>query len=423
MTFRKISIYLLTLVAAWTGVVTTAGGQTMPVPQKEQLLNGLKVLMWPDAKSDKVTIKIRVHAGAAFDPQGKEGVMQLLADNLFPNPATKEFFAEDLGGGLDVSTTYDYIQVTASMKPESLLTGLETLATAISNPPLEKDTTGNLRSVLINRIKELESDPGYVGDRAAAKRLLGTFPYGRAPSGTPETLQGVDFADLIDAKLRLLTADNATIAVSGNFDRTTAFRAIRRYFGSWLKADKKLISTFRQPDDPPAGILKVPSPKAETAAIRIAVRGTARSDKDFAASQVFTSILAARLKAQVAAANASDVFVRNEAHVLPGQVTVGFAIASKDAAKTTQATDVVIKALSDPVTEAEFQAARSQLLTEWSKRSPDEFWLDVDTFKTDANADRAAFDTVRLSDVAAYAEKLRKSPSTIVVVNTPPAGN
>ena len=37
--------------------------------------------MWSDARSDKVTVKIRVHAGSAFDPQGKEGAMQLLADN------------------------------------------------------------------------------------------------------------------------------------------------------------------------------------------------------------------------------------------------------------------------------------------------------------------------------------------------------
>ena len=76
--FIKALVYLVVVLAV---MVTTAITQT---PQKEQLLNGLKVLMWPDSKADKVWVRIRIHAGSAFDPQGKEGVMQLLADNLFP---------------------------------------------------------------------------------------------------------------------------------------------------------------------------------------------------------------------------------------------------------------------------------------------------------------------------------------------------
>src|SRR4051794_41074422 len=54
-------------------------------PRQEKLLNGLKVLMWNDDKADKVSLTVRVHSGSAFDPQGKEGVMKLLAQHLFPN--------------------------------------------------------------------------------------------------------------------------------------------------------------------------------------------------------------------------------------------------------------------------------------------------------------------------------------------------
>src|SRR5207248_1666700 len=94
---------------------------------------------------------------------------------------------------------------------------------------------------------------------------------------------------------RFMTADNATVTVSGNFDRALAFRAIRRYFGSWLKADKRVPVTFRNADDPPAGSLTIPSPKSDVAAVRAAIRGSARSDKDFAASLVLTAIMKSRL--------------------------------------------------------------------------------------------------------------------------------
>src|SRR5688572_6991343 len=70
-------------------------------PRQEKLLNGLKVVMWPDPAADKVSVKIRVHSGSAFDPQGKEGLMYLLTQNFFPNEASREFFAEDLGGSVE----------------------------------------------------------------------------------------------------------------------------------------------------------------------------------------------------------------------------------------------------------------------------------------------------------------------------------
>ena len=215
MKLRKISIYLLTVVAVAICLVTIVPAQQMPAPQKEQLLNGLRVLLWPDAKADKTYVNIRIHAGAAFDPQGKEGTMQLLADSLFPNPATKEFFSDDLGGSLEISTTYDYIQISASMKPESFLTGLETLATAVSSPQIEKDTTVNFRNVLAHKLREMEAEPGYLADREAAKRLLGSFPYGRSPNGTPLSLQTVDFADLIGRQQFLYDASHAISSLIG----------------------------------------------------------------------------------------------------------------------------------------------------------------------------------------------------------------
>src|SRR5258706_13638309 len=108
--FRKV-VFLLFAMAALC-VASTA--QKLPGPRQEKLLNGLKLLMWPDGQANKVWVKIRIHSGSAFDPQGKEGLMKLLADSFFPTAATREFFTDDLGGSLEVVSNYDYIQVNAS---------------------------------------------------------------------------------------------------------------------------------------------------------------------------------------------------------------------------------------------------------------------------------------------------------------------
>lgn len=417
--FTKIAF--LTLLSLFNAVLAVA--QTPAQPKKETLLNGLRVLMWPNSAQQLVTVKIRIHAGSAFDPQGKEGVMQLLADNIFPNDEIREFFSQDLGGDLAVTTNFDYIQVDASAEPANMLTLLETLSTAVSNPTIDKETTTKLRSELALRLKSLESSPGYIADRAAAKRLFGSFPYGRPQHGTEDSIKKIDFPDLIDAKQRFLTADNATIAVSGNFDRALAFKAIRRYFGGWLKSDKRVPSTFRAPDDPPRGLLSVASPNSDLSSVRFVFRGPSRADKDFAAASVFASILETRLKSRVPSAFADKVAVRNEAHILPGWFVIGFGAGRDDFGSGNgkiDAGDLITKILAEAVTDAEFSAARSAMSAAWIKRDGAEFWLDGDTYKTvSADADRKIYDGLTLADVRSFAERARSSAMVSVLVNSP----
>lgn len=411
--FQKIVLIALAVAVLFALVAPAIFSQPLPAPKQEKLLNGLKVLMWSDSKANDVSVKIRIHAGSAFDPHGKEGVMQLLADNIFPNEAAREFFTEDLGGSLEIVTNYDYLQINASSKPDQFLTMLETVAAAVSNMPIDKETTVKLRNALAAKLTGLETDPSYVADQAVAKRLFGTFPYGRPRYGTPSSLQKIDFADLIDAKQRFLTADNATVAVTGNFDKTLGFRAIRRYFGGWLKSDKRVPTTFRQPDEAPTTILNIVSPISEDIAHRLAIRGVARSDKDFAASMVFTSILENRLKAKATNGNFIDLFVRNDALALPGLITIGFRGGGSE---------LVGNSVSGPVADSEFQTAKKAFQTSWRKKDAPTHWLDADTYKLpSAEADVRSADEVTLADVNAYAERLRKSPMVSVLMSTPPS--
>jgi len=422
--FVKIVFIAFILLLLFSLVAPAIFSQTLGAPKKESLLNGLKVLMWNDAKADNVVVKIRIHAGSAFDPQGKEGVMQLLADNIFPNEAAKDYFSEDLGGGLEIVTNYDFIQINASSKPEHFLTMLETLASAVADPNIDKETTAKLKTALLAKVKILELEPGYVADRAAAKRLFGTFPYGRPQYGTEASIKAIDFAYLIDAKDRFLSADNSTVAISGNYDRALGFRAIRRYFGAWLKSDKRVPSTFRQPEEPPTALLSVASPSSGKTAIRFAMRGLARSDKELMAAMIFTNILETRLKARVPAAHTGEIFVRNEYHTLPGMITIGFS-ADKGVFGASNgkvvANELVGKAIADPITEAEFQAAKAAVQTDWAGRDAISLWLDVDTFKTAEPTSKSAEST--LVEVKNFAESAAKKSMVAILVNTPTPAN
>ncbi len=423
--FKKIILIAFAVALVLSMILPAVFSQSTQTPKQEKLLNGLKVLMWSDAKADKVAVRLRIHAGSAFDPQGKEGVMQMLADNIFPEETARAFFTEDLGGDIEIITNYDYIQINASSKPEGFLTMMETISAAVANPGIDKETTQKLRNALLRRVAELEAHPAYISDQAVSHRLFGTFPYGRPQKGSLESVKKIDFPDLIDARERFLTADNATIAVTGNFDRALAFRAIRRYFGGWLKSDKKVPLTFRQPDEPASEVLMVEVPKPIAAISRFAIRGVARNDKDLAPSLVFAAILEQRLRSRLPGQAAGDLFVRSDPHTLPGIIMIGFNSPIPGPDAKTSPREMVTKALADLVTEEEFRTASAAVRNTWAKQDPVSFWLDADTYKTfSPEADARLFDKISLADVNAYAARARKLPFAVVMISSAaPKGN
>jgi predicted Zn-dependent peptidase len=426
--------YYLLIKTAFSGLILSVAilAAFLPVysqsastqPKEEKLLNGLKLLMFDAPGTDKVTLKVRIHAGSAFDPQGKEGLMKLLAANVFPHPEAKEYFAEQLGGSLDVLSNYDFIQIDASSKPDKLVNMIEVVATAIVSMQNDKETTVRLKEAQLKRISELCGDPSYVADQAAAARLLGTFPYGRPSDGTAVSVGKIDFADLLGAKQRFFTGDNATVAISGSFDQTIAYRAVRRYFGAWLKADKLVPSTFRQPDDPPTGVQMLESPVADKFEVRFITRGTSVSSNDFAAYRVAAKVVENRLKGLIPQGTDGSVSVVSQDHVLPGIFIVRFS-GTKDPKNTKiEANDIVTKSLAAPVTDPEFRSAQQSVIADLNKEDLVDRWLDTDTFRTEPPAKfYARASGTSLVDVQNVLSRIQSQRIASVVVTTGKASN
>lgn len=382
-------------------------------PRQEKLLNGLKVLLWSDPRTDKVSLRLRVHSGSAFDPQGKEGVMKLLAENIFPNPDTREFFAEELGGSLEVVSNYDYIQINATAKPDQFLQMFETVANAVSNITIDRETTAKLKTDRLVRLRELENDSSYAASEAAAKRLFGTFPYGRPQYGTAESVSRIEFADLIEARQRFLTSDNATLAISGNFDSNLAYRAARRYFGGWLKADKKVPSTFRQPDAPDPRIQVLSLEGADSSEIRYAVRGVSKSDALYATSWILAEILQARLTER-SKNTGFKPYVDVDGHVLPGSIVFGLSGESLPGPTSQNASEIVSQLLETKISETEFRAAVAAAQNRYDTVNPVDSWLDIDTYKTTQPTLKIA--SVAVTDVQSLADKIQKGPAVGVII-------
>jgi predicted Zn-dependent peptidase len=378
---------ILLIFTALFALVTSAQAQAPAQPYQEKLLNGLKVLVWNTPSSDKVTLKLRIHAGAAFDPKDKMGTMALLADIMFPDEQTFNYFKEDLEGELKVTENYDYIEITATGKAEEFVNILDTIRVGVVATPITPENFIKVRDAQLAKVKAEIANPAAVADRAVVKRLLSDFPYGRPAAGTPESLARIDRFDLSMAKDRLIDADNATLAVYGKIDPRFAVKAAKQMLGNWSKSEQVVPSTFAQPQDPDTKIQLIDQPGAETAEVRFAVRGLAMNDSDMPALIVWAGAFQQKLNASLPSECGNNVRVMSDMHLLPGVVGFGAAFPTAVTGKCFSAMkETIAKADSDKLKPEDLQHFAATFVSNIEPlRSQMDFvtmlWLDTDTYR------------------------------------------
>jgi len=402
--------------------LSQAFAQAPSIPENQELLNGLKILLWPKPGSTEVLVKLRIHSGSAFDLAGKAGEMALLGDVMFPDPATIDYFTEQMGGKLNVAVNYDSMTITMVGKAEQLDNIMEVLRSAILATQLAPEIVNRVRETRIKLVRDTAVSPSIVADRAIALRLFGDFPYGRPSAGLPEDLARIERGDLMLVRERFLNSNNATLAIAGGVDRTKAMRTLKQLFGPWRKSDQIAPSTFQEAKAPDPRVLLVNVPSS-TAEIRLAWRGVARTDPDFYVAQVLARVAQNRWRGTSPELAPKPLFVKSESYVLPGIVTMGNAVNQKETVDSmATAKKVVDSFTTTPVTAPEVQRARQEILSEENpglskiESGPDS-WLDVDTYSLKSVQDRSAsIQAVSPGDVQRVAIRLFKDAPVATVV-------
>jgi zinc protease len=359
-------------------------------PTREQLLNGLKILLISRPGDPHVLLKLRVHSGAAFDTAGKTGTMALLGDLLFPDPVTFEYFKDEIDGKLVVETNFDSIDLTLQGRATEYDRIVDTLRVALVTTPLTPENVTRIRDAKIKVLAERKLSAAEAADRLAEVRLLGNYPYARDPIGTAETLARIERADLMLARERFLSPNNATLVIIGGVDQRRAMRALRQLLGGWRKTEELVPATFRQPAAPDARILVANFPEVPTAEVRLATRGLARGDRDYLAATLLSFIVRERWQKLVPE---GKLFARHEAHTLPGVFMMGAAVTTNTAGTSLEAARSVLKALMEsPVSAVELESAKNQYLAAENKIAGNDKlandWLNIEAFTLPAPAEQ-----------------------------------
>lgn len=205
--------------------------------------NGVRVVLQHDATIPKAGIGVFLAGGLAYETDDKRGTTGLLSTLFARDNArrTKEEVAQ-LVDGIGATFADQGSQISCGLWGEALSSDFailaELVADGILEPKILPETFYLERATIITACRDAEDDIVEKARQRLMRQFFGAHPLAVDACGTPETLERIQPADLLDLHQSLVVADNLVVGICGAFDRAVVMDYVARRFGTLPK--KKL---------------------------------------------------------------------------------------------------------------------------------------------------------------------------------------
>ena len=340
-----------------------------------RLSNGLRVLMFPDQTKQTITVNITYLVGSRHENYGETGMAHLLEHMVFKgSPKHKDIPTElsSHGARPNGTTSWDrtnYFE-TFGATEENLRWALDLESDRMVNSFIAKEALDSEMTVVRNEFEGGENQPGAV----MFKRLLSVaydwHNYGKLPIGARSDIEGVPIDRLQAFYRTYYQPDNALLLVAGKIDEAATLTLVQQYFGGIPRPTRTLpeMHTVEPTQDGERRVVLRREGDVQMAAAGYHVPSGVH--EDFAALQILGQILAdapaGRLhKALVETGKAAAVFPAALMLAEPGMFGFGVQVRTEQSVDTAfdQLVALVEKPAAKPVTDAEVERARTQILS------------------------------------------------------------
>jgi zinc protease len=257
-----------------------------PNIQHWQSASGAKVLFVEDHDIPMLDVAVTLRAGSSFDAPGKSGVAGLTHHLL---DSGSEGLSEDeisrgmadigaqFGGGFDQDSSSVSLRTLSSAVERDK--ALDIMARVLQHPLFPEAILAREKVRLIADLKEAETKPESIAEKAFQKAVFGTHPYALLGSGEVDTVEKITVQDLSDFYHTHYQAANAVVAIMGDATRSQA-EAIAQQLTAQLPSSPPPSALPKVVMKIAASEQRIPHPASQSH-ILIGAPGVARGDPDF----------------------------------------------------------------------------------------------------------------------------------------------
>jgi predicted Zn-dependent peptidase len=190
---------------------------------RDVLDGGLRLITETMPHVRSVTIGVWLTRGSRHETDERGGIAHFVEHMLFKGTDTRS--AEDIaqaidsiGGQLDAFTAKEYASYYIKVLDEHVPLAVNLLADIVRRPAFASDEIEREKKVILEEIKMVEDTPDDLVHELFTQHFWEGHPLARPILGTPDTVEGLDRATLLDYFGRAYVAPNMIIAAAGNLD-------------------------------------------------------------------------------------------------------------------------------------------------------------------------------------------------------------
>ncbi|CAM1632988.1 M16 family metallopeptidase [Bartonella apis] len=288
--FNRASILVFSLILSFGLGISLANALNIENVTSKKGITGWLV---EDNTVPVVSIQFSIGGGTTQDPEGKEGLANLMT-GLFDEGAgdldSQAFQSrlDELGAEMAFSVTRDRMRGNMKMLAEKRDEALNLLALAVQKPRFDDEAIDRIREQLVAELKASEKDPKTIAQNRLLTLIYGKHPYARRGEGTPETLATINRDDLVKAHHAMFARDNIHIGIVGPVSANEAATIIDKIFGALPeKAELKKIEEAKLNL---GGMANVNYDLPQTS-LMLVYPGVKRNDPDFFAAYLMNYVL------------------------------------------------------------------------------------------------------------------------------------
>lgn len=213
------------------------------------LENGTRVLLFPDASKDVVTVNMTVFVGSRHEGYGEAGMAHLLEHMLFkgtPRHPNVPKVLQDRGARFNGTTWMDRTNYyeTLQATDDNLEFALALEADRLVNSFIKGEDLESEMTVVRNEFERGENSAFRVLMQRMQSSAYDWHNYGQSTIGNRSDIERVPVVKLRQFYRKYYRPDNVLVIVAGKFDTEHALESIAKNFGALKNPDTPLDPTY-----------------------------------------------------------------------------------------------------------------------------------------------------------------------------------